>query len=860
MTATETCRLCHPAKPVPDRALVVCATNLLLGGFEASSDPAAALGAATGALRRALAFRDPAVAVALVDADPAFGDLPASVRDQHDRLPGLLETHGFTVVPADDPVPLAASYVHAAREAGFDAMVVATDKRLAQLVAGDVWWNDPYKRVRYTPELVRKRFEVGPDAVAGWLALVGDRATLGGVKGLGKKGATDLCAAFGSIEAAVERADEAEGRAGKALRASLDDARLQLDRATLKRDLPLPVPWSELAWTAPAVEDLNALYRDLGFHHLLADEGPAVATTLADSPDAVAALLASLDAALPVAVLAVTEDPAPARGALVGLALAQGDVRAYVPVAQLDTLRPWLEDAAVLKTGHATKSVVVALDRLGVTFAGIAGDSESESHLVDPTGLAPHDLDDLARRVLQRPVEPVDTVRGVGKRRRAWGALKPARVAQHIGPWAAAAFDLHERFAPRVDPAQLDEYLALGAVLARMERNGIACDADDLAASAADFSRIEEETAAGIHALAGREFNVGSTKQLGSVLYEDLGLPVTKRTKTGWSTATAALERIEHAHPIVPLVMKWRLVRWLRGTWAEALTAAIDDDGRIRATFHHARSFSGRIICSHPDLGRVPGRTPEMIRIRHAFYAPPGKVLLSVDYDQLGLYVLAHLSGDPELVRALEAGDDLHTITAAAVLQVPRDEVDAERRQIGKVTNFATFAGQGASALALQLGVDAAEAKDVIARFYAHYAGVDAFQQGEERQARELGYVETIGGRRQLVSGFDSRDSALRSYAERVGRRATHEGSVADVTRRALLHSERAIRDAGLGGFPLHQLLDEVLFEGPEEEVEATTKLVADAMRSVYALRVPLRVAAKAGARWGHLEEIPIPG
>ena len=843
---------------MPDRVLVVLATNLLLGGFEASSDPEAALLAATKAVLRALAFREPTLAIALIDAEPDFGAYPPSVRSQHGTLQRLLAEHGLGTLVVDDPIQIAASYVQAATDAGHDAMVVATDKRFAQLVSADVWWYDAYKRVRYTPELVRKRFEVAPDRVAGWLALVGDRETLPGVKGLGKKGATDLITEHGSLAAAIEQADAVEGRSGKALRASLDDARRELQRATLDRHRALPLPLDALAWRPPDAEALNALYRSLGFHGLLISDGSGVQTRVCATPESVAAVLREFGAA-PVAVLAVTEDPSPARGDLVGLALARGDVAAWVPVAALESLREWLADPDQPKLGHATKGVFVALARRGFAFAGVVGDSEAESHLVDPTGLAPHDLDDLARIVLQAPVEPVDACRGIGKRRKPWAKVKPERLAAHIGPWAAASAALHERLGPSVDPAQFAESMQLADTLARMELNGIACDADDLAASAADFLAIQDAVEAEIHAIAGKEFNIGSTKQLGEVLFADLQLPIIKRTKTGWSTATSALERIEGAHPIVPLVMRWRRVRWLRTTWTNALVHDIAPDGRVHATFHHARSFSGRIICSAPDLGRVPGRTPEMTRIRHAFHAPPGAVLLSVDYDQLGLYVLAHLSDDRELVGALTDGADLHRITASAVLGVDRETMTHAERQIGKVVNFATFAGQGASALALQLDVTAAEAKDIIKRFYDHYSGVRAFQDGEEQKARELGYIETIAGRRQQVAGFDSRDSALRSYAERVGRRATHEGSVADVTRRALLHSDQALRAAGLSAFPMHQLLDEVLFEVPEAELDEALRLTADAFRDTFALRVPLRVSAKAGQRWGSLEPLAVP-
>ncbi len=839
------------------RALVVHATHLLFMGSQVSGDPGHALGAAVGALRRALAFKEPARAVAVLDDAPDLAAWPAPARPLHDLLPRVLEAHGVPTVRAADAIQVVASYVQAALDDGLDVVVVGSDKRLAQLVAADVWWYDAYKRVRYTPELVRKRFEVLPDVVAGWLALVGDRDALPGVKGIGKKGATELIRARGSLDAALAAVDELEGRTGKALRAAHDDAVRELGRAVLDRARPLPVALDDLPFTPPTAEDLNALYAELGFHHLVEAEGPRIDTRVCDTPEAVAALLAALGR--PPAVLAVTGDPSAARGELVGLALARGDVAGYVPLSRIEALQAMLEDPSEPKVGHDTKSLRVALARVGITLAGVVGDSEVGSHLTDPTGLAPHDLPDVARRVLHLAVPEHDATRGVGRARRRWAGMKPATVAGHWGPWASASDALWQRFAPGLDAARLAETLALGETLAGMELRGFACDADDLARSAADFAKLGEEVQGRIHALAGREFNVGSTKQLGSVLYEDLGLPVMKRTKTGWSTATSALERIEGAHPIVPLVMRWRRVRWLRSTWTDALTKAIDPDGRIRATFHHARSFSGRVIVSNPDLGRVPGRTPEMVRIRHAFHAPPGSTLLSVDYDQLGLYVLAHLSGDDELCGSLRRGADLHRITASAVLGVDHDAMTHDERQIGKVVNFATFAGQGASALALQLGVAAAEAKTIIAKFYEHYWGVKAFQDGEVEKARRRGFIETIAGRRQQVSGFESLDNALRSYADRVGRRATHEGSVADVTRRALLATDVALRDAGLRAFPVLQMLDEVLFEVPEDEVEDALAVTVTAMRGTYDLRIPLRVTATVGDRWGAMQPIDVP-
>jgi DNA polymerase-1 len=393
----------------------------------------------------------------------------------------------------------------------------------------------------------------------------------------------------------------------------------------------------------------------------------------------------------------------------------------------------------------------------------------------------------------------------------------------------------------------------------RMELAGIAVDPSELDRAEAAFVGIEAELDAEIVKLAGHPFNVNSGKQLGDVLFQELGLPIASHTKTGWSTSIEALERIEHAHPIVPLVLRWRALRRLRDNWVNALRRAIDVDGRVHSRFNPARSFSGQIVNSNPDLGRVPGRTPEMARIRRAFVASPGWLLMSVDFNQLGLHVLAHLTKDPALVEPLRARADMHRLTAAAILELSPEQVSFEQRQLGKVVNFATFAGQGASALALQLGVSAQQAKEYIARFDQHYAGVRAFQEEQLRLAKERGYIETIAGRRWPIGGLSAIDNQLRSYAERLARRATHEASVQDVARRALLEADRAVARRGLRTRPLLQILDEVLFEVPEAELGVAAETCANAMKHAYELEVPLVVGVEAGKNWADLEAVALP-
>ncbi|NUP08920.1 MAG: hypothetical protein HOW73_22965 [Polyangiaceae bacterium] len=862
------------------RTLVVLASHLLTRGYlvvetdrkNEANLPTNGLYALTGALVRALGFKTPDCAVAVLDGCLDASTLPPLLKPQVERLPSLLEAYGLHVVTSGRPADVVASYTRAALDDGQDVVVVGSDKRLAQLVEDRVWWYDAYKDVRYTAELVRKRFEVGPENVAGWLALVGDDDVMPGVPGIGKKGATDLVKAYGSIEAALEKAEEIEGRTGKMLRASLELAKSEVDRARLATDVALPRPLGELGYRAPQPASLNALYGELGFYELLGSEPREASTevTVCDDDEKVAAAIASFGDA-PVAIYTLTEDPSPARGALAGLAASAGERAFYFPFSgkgfsgkgvSLEGPRPlaaWLGDATKPKVGHEVNASVVALARRGVQVAGVVGDSACASHLTEPSNWSPHELVTVAKHRLRRALDADDVVRGIGKSRKAWSDIEVGRAAKFAGTMAEAASALWRSFEPNVAREQLDEYLALSETLVRMEVHGIACDGDDLLRVGDDFTRIASELEGQIYELAGKSFNLGSTKQLGSVLFEDLGLPVVLRTKTGWSTATEALERIENAHPIVGLVMRFRELERLKDNWVTALRAAITPDGRVHSTFHPARSFSGRIINSQPDLGRVPGRTPEMARIRCAFRAPPGKVLLSVDYNQLGLFVLAHLTRDPALVEPLRRNDDLHRITAAAVLDLAQDAVGPAERQTGKVVNFATFAGQGASALALQLGLDAQGAKQLIERFDRHYATVRAFQDEQLRLAQTRGYVVTVAGRHWPIGGLTALDPQLRSNAERMARRATHEGSVADVSRRGLLQADRALRAAGLRAQPLLQVHDEVLFEVDADELVTTAKVAAEAMRTAFDLEVPLRVGCKAGPSWGELTRLVLP-
>ncbi len=849
------------------RMLIVSGGDLLVKGYQAvpadrrqdDGRPVNALFGVVRSIARAIASKAPERAVAVID--PERPHPWPDLAEQRARLPLILRTLGLTVVPTTEELQVVAAYVRAATDAGDDVVVVGSDKRLAQLVSDGVWWHDAYKDARYTPSMVVKRFGVGPDRVADWLALVGDDGELAGIKGIGKKSATALLERFGTVERAHAEVETLDTRTRNAMKAGSAEIPAALAAARLC-PRPLPTPLDALAFELPDRAAVNAMYAELGFFELLStDRGPSPAVTVCRDAAAVAAAVTAIEGS-EVGMHVLTEDPSPVRGAVAGIAVTTDAERFYFPLADAHAdprpLVEWLEDPNQPKVAHETATVYAAFARRGIRGAGFVGDSASASHLVEPSNLWPHDLPFVARQMVRRALPTEDDVRGVGSRRRPWSKVDPVAAGGFAAAYGSTSAAVWAALRPRVEPELHAEYLALSETVARMAVGGIGVDGTELDRVGEDFRGREVALEREIFEHAGRSFNVGSSKQLGDVLFQELKLTVMRRTKTGWSTATDALERIQHEHPIVPLVVRWRALQRMRNTWITSLKACIDADGRVRSTFHPARSFSGRLVNSHPDLGRVPGRTDEMQRIRRAFVAPEGRCLVSVDYRQLGLFVLAHLTGDPALVEPLRRDDDMHVLTAAAVLDVPETAVTADQRQLGKVVNFATFAGQGASALAQQLAVGPQEAKRIIERFDRRYSVVRAFQEEQLRLARDRGYIVTVAGRRWPIGGLASRDPQDLSYAERLARRATHEGSVADVSRRGLLRADQALRAAGQPAFPLLQIHDEVLFEAAEDRVSEAAAVAAEAMATAFELRVPLRVGIKAGQNWADMAPIEI--
>nr|MBA2321544.1 DNA polymerase I [Deltaproteobacteria bacterium] len=514
-------------------------------------------------------------------------------------------------------------------------------------------------------------------------------------------------------------------------------------------------------------------------------------------------------------------------------------------------------DPARQKIVHHARLAIGVLRRVGVTLRGVVGDTALVSYLLDPSRHPPHHLEQIARAVLRRAVQPLKGVVGSGKDFRRFDQLPPARAgayACHLAEVCGAAWYAMEPELARVglDRLYQDVDLPLSETLARMEEVGIRVDPVRLATLERSFEKEKARVAEDIHTLAGRPFNIGSLKQLGVVLFEELKLPVLKKTKTGYSTDSETFEKLRSKHPIIEQILRWRTLAKLIDTYTTVLTRAIDPaDGRVHTTFQQTVAVSGRLITTEPDLQRTPVRTGEFRQIREAFVAAPGWRLVSADWSQIELRLLAHVSSDQRLLEAFRTGTDVHRATAAELFDVPPQLVTREQRDVGKTVNFATVYGQGATALGQNLRISRSKAKEYIDRFFACYDGVAAWKQQVVTDAYLHGYTATLLGRRRYIPELKSNNFTDRAYGERIATNAPIQGSAADLCKMAMLRIDRDL--AGMQARLVLQVHDELVIECPPEEVDRAVGIARKHMEEVgkaVGLTVPLAVDVGVGETW----------
>ncbi len=800
--------------------------------------------------------------------------MPSDLQEQLPAIDRLVQEHDFPIlrVPGYEADDVIGTLTRQALEAGYEVRIVSGDKDFAQLIGPDVRMVDTLRAVVYDTELVRKKWGVPPEKFIDHLALVGDASdNIPGVPGIGQKGSAALLERFGSLDGVYENIEQLKGKQKASLIEFREQAYMSRRLAAIDNHVPLDIELKDLKLSEPKIEKINQLYREFEFYSLLSTEAPtqsqdedASSHVICDSGEAVTRFLDAHSSNW-MAVTPVFEQSSYLRGALVGAAVATPETAAYVPLgnsagslgkAGLQALRGFLEDDSKQKVVHDLRDLLCLFQRHGVALKGVIGDLNLASFLIDPAKLLPHGVDQIIKEYLHRTLDPLKRLTSSGKSEKKLAEIGLKEIAAWTCNLALATAQAWPKISARLEEegqaalmAELS--LPMSHVLAEMQLRGIRVDQDDLDRMGQEFSQRKEEVEAAIYQQAGSQFNIGSTKQLAQVLFEDLGLPVIKKTKTGHSTAADVLERLAAKHEIARLILRQRALAKLINTYTTVLKNAVaPEDGRIHCTFQQTTGVSGRLITTDPDLQRTPIRSEDGRRIRQAFLPQATWTLISADWSQIELRVLAHFSQDPRLIAAFRDEIDLHRATAAELFGVGESEVTAEQRTIGKTVNFATIYGQGATALGQQLGLPRKEAKAMIDRYFTVYAGVRRWLDQTIQAAHGDGFVRTLLGRKRYIPELSSNNFTDRAYGERVAANTPIQGSAADLCKLAMLQISRRFKAERLESRMILQIHDELLFEAPGDEAEQVINIVRECMEQPYALEVPLKVDIGTGANW----------
>ena len=771
-----------------------------------------------------------------------------------------------------------------------EVRIISTDKDLMQLVSDRVQLLDAVKDRRYGPEEVEGRFGVPPHQVLDLRALVGDPSdNIPGVKGIGEKGAAKLIGEFGTLEALLDRADEVKAkRAREGLQDQREAAELSKELATLRLDVPLPISLDALALRPPDADRLRALYEKLGFTRLLSSLdalAPSDRNASAASEDTEAEVriervgdrmslqkgLEALGSERTLVMHWLTSQGSAVDARPVGLALACEDSFAlYVPLVGeglafekglkqeelIGVLEPFWSDSKRARPWAAidAKDVQSTFANMGLSLPAPADDFSIASFLLDPAGHA--GIESAAAVMLGRKVSSWEEVAGRGAKATPTESIEIEVAAQWAGSQVTTFCALREALRVQLDEngllALYDEVEApLTGVLSQVERNGVRVDSSRLEQLSEEYGARLHEIEQEVYRLAGEEFLISSPKQLQRILFEKLNLPVIKKTKTGYSTAEDVLEQLQSHHDLPGLILSYRKLAKLMSTYVEALPKLISErTGRIHPRFNQLGAATGRMSASHPNVQNIPIRGDEGARIREAFVPAEGRVLVSADYSQVELRILAHYSDDATLIDAFRQGEDVHLRTAAEVAGVALDEVTSEQRARAKAVNFGIIYGSSAFGLANQLGIAAGEAQETIDAYFARYPGVRKFIDDTIEKAKGVGFVSTLLGRRRSLPDLGSRNRGLRQAAERMAVNTVIQGTAADLIKRAMVQVDQSLLKKGIEAQMILQVHDELVFEVAEADVPNLSKLVAKTMERALDLKVPLVVDVGVGANW----------
>ena len=834
--------------------------------------------------------------------------MPDDLRSQVQPLLDAVEASGLPLlriggVEADDVIGTLATQ---AALAGYAVLISTGDKDMCQLVGPSVGLVNTMSNTRLDREGVKAKFDVLPEQIVDYLALVGDSSdNIPGVTGVGPKTAAKWLNQYQTLDSLIENAAAITGKVGDNLRAELPALELSRKLATIDVNVPLSVQVDGLTAGRPDLAKLRELYTRLELRLLLRSLDPAPA---GDAPPGAAAAppsgggesaassaqpalapprrdyqqvitqesfdawLARLAAAPLISFDTETDSLDYMRAQLVGVsfAVAAGEA-AYVPLAHdypgapvqlsrervLAALKPLLEDPSRPKLGHHLKFDAHILANYGIAIAGQRYDSMLESYVLNSVATR-HDMDSTVDRYLGIKTIHFEDVCGKGAKQITFNQVDVGRATEYAAEDADVTLQLHQVLWPQLEAAPRLKHLyesieqPLVPVLYRMERTGVLVDRELLTTQSSELAARMLELQADAHREAGGAFNVDSPKQLQEILFGRLGIPVVRKTPTGQpSTAEDVLEELAATYPLPKLILEYRGIAKLKSTYTDKLPAQIDQDsGRIHTSYHQAVAATGRLSSSDPNLQNIPIRTPEGRRIRQAFIAAPGHLLVAADYSQIELRIMAHLSGDASLLRAFAEDRDVHQATAAEVFGASLEAVTADQRRSAKAINFGLIYGMSAFGLARQLGIGRGEAQKYVDLYFDRYPGVKRYMDETRQTARQAGFVETLFGRRLFLPEIQSRNQALRQSAERSAINAPMQGTAADIIKRAMISVDAWLRDSHVHARLIMQVHDELVLEVSAPQVDAVTAQLRQHMAAAADLAVPLKVDVGVGLNW----------
>ena len=889
--------------------ILVDGSSYLYRAFHAMPALTNSKGSPTGAvygminmLKRLIADYDPHYMAVIFDAkgktfrDELYTDykatrqeMPNELVQQIEPIHQIIRAMGLPIivvegVEADDVIGTLAT--EAAKE-NMETMISTGDKDLAQLVTDKITLINTMTNTTLDPNGVKEKFGVSPERIIDYLTLVGDTSdNIPGVPQVGPKTAAKWIQQYESLENIVANAAKISGKVGENLRASLDQLPLTKSLVTIKLDVDLPLTFSDLQIKAADKKALIDLYKDLEFKSWLSElleefkenhthkyANYIIITTKQLFEDWIKQLAQADCFAFDTETTSLDYMIAKLVG--VSFTLTSGKA-AYVPFGHdyadapeqltsdyvLNKLKPILENPNIKKIGHNIKYDMEVLANIGITLRGVAYDTMLESYILDSTSNN-HNMDGLALKYLGWRTISFEDIAGKGSKQLTFNQIDVQQAGIYAAEDADVTLQLHQTLWPKIQQEPGLKYvfeeieMPLVPVLVRMERHGVLIDPIKLEKQGKELQTRLLELEKEAYELAGQSFNINSPKQLQDILFTKLKLPALQKTPTGQaSTADSVLQELALDFAMPRIIIEYRSLSKLISTYTSRLVEQINPaSNRIHTSYNQTGTATGRLSSSEPNLQNIPIRTPEGRKIRHAFVAPAGYTMISADYSQIELRLMAHISEDPNLLHAFANNLDVHKATAAEVWDVPIDQVTSDMRRNAKAINFGLIYGMSAFGLTRQLGIDRKAAQDYINRYFARYPQIKAYMDNTRTQAKELGFVQTLWGRRLYLPEINSKQIPRQKAAERTAINAPLQGSAADIIKLAMIRIDRWLREENINAKMIMQVHDELVFEAAVENLHEIAEAIQQHMTDVVSLKVPLLVSVGTGDNWGEASE-----